>query len=133
MWFVLVHGQLHCWNFSSSLVAQNQTSKYPHSETGHDGKPRNNLVPKYEGIIPGIRAIYKEEGLSGLFKGIHLTTLTSALANALFFYMYMHFNWATRGENCITRRTTPRFSHQLLLQGLRQASQQQFWLNPFGL
>lgn len=50
----------------------------------------NNLVPKYEGIINGIKHIYQVEGVSGLFKGIHLTTFTSAAASALFFWMYLY-------------------------------------------
>lgn len=57
------------------------------SQQGHDGKTQNNLVPKYEGVIKGIRHIYRHEGISGLFKGIHLTTFTASVANSLFFWM----------------------------------------------
>jgi hypothetical protein len=57
------------------------------SQQGHDGKAKDNLVPKYEGIVKGIKNIYQTEGFSGLFKGIHLTTFTAAAANALFFWM----------------------------------------------
>jgi hypothetical protein len=61
-------------------------------QPGHDGKHKDNLVPKYEGIVKGIRDIYKSEGISGLFKGIHLTTFSAAAASALFFWMYLHDN-----------------------------------------
>jgi hypothetical protein len=61
-----------------------------------------NLVPKYEGIFHGIKQIYKAEGFSGLFKGIHLTTFTAAAASSLFFWMYQYLtNIAIRRENSI--------------------------------
>jgi len=55
---------------------------------GHDGKiESDNLVPKYKGIVDGIRTIYKTEGVMGLYKGFHISILSQAASTALFFWM----------------------------------------------
>jgi len=42
---------------------------------GHDGKSKN-LVPKYNGIVDGLKQIIQQEGLNGLFKGCLLSILS---------------------------------------------------------
>lgn len=96
----IISGQLCSRGVPSPGVTQNQIAKYlKYCQPGHDGKPKDNLVPRYEGIVNGIRDIYAKEGLSGLFKGIHLTTFTSAIASALFFWMYLWINLATNNAS----------------------------------
>ena len=59
-----------------------------HSENlGHDGKPNENIVPKYDGIMKGIKDIYHAEGVKGLYKGLHFNIFSQAFASALFFYL----------------------------------------------
>lgn len=48
---------------------------------------KKNLVPRYAGLIKGFRDIYKAEGWDGLYRGIHITMFTQAIANAIFFMM----------------------------------------------
>ena len=48
---------------------------------------QKNLVPRYTGLFKGICDIYRAEGMDGLYKGIHITMLTQAFANAIFFWM----------------------------------------------
>ena len=56
-------------------------------QSGHDGMEKKNLVPRYAGLIKGFRDIYKAEGWDGLYRGIHITMFTQAIANAIFFMM----------------------------------------------
>lgn len=55
---------------------------------GHDGKSNaDNEVPKYEGIIKGLRKIYRDEGFKGLYKGFYISLLSQAMATAFFFWL----------------------------------------------
>jgi hypothetical protein len=58
-------------------------------DIGHDGKAaHHNIVPKYDGIISAFKEIYRKEGFQGLFKGLHMSLLSQALASSLYFWMY---------------------------------------------
>jgi hypothetical protein len=66
---------------------------------GHDGKSNaENQVPKYEGIVKGIKEIYRTEGFKGLYKGFYISLLSQAMATALFFWMYLSSNIDTRNK-----------------------------------
>lgn len=55
---------------------------------GHDGKSNaDNQVPKYEGVIKGLRDIYRKEGFKGLFKGFYISLMSQAMATAFFFLL----------------------------------------------
>jgi hypothetical protein len=58
---------------------------------GHDGKlPNQNIVPKYNGIFHAFQEIYRQEGLRGLFKGLHMSLLSQAFASSFYFWMYIY-------------------------------------------
>lgn len=57
-------------------------------EVGHDGKSaQQNIVPKYDGILNAFKEIYRGEGVQGLFKGLHMTLLSQAVASSFYFWM----------------------------------------------
>jgi hypothetical protein len=57
-------------------------------DSGHDGKSQaENLVPKYQGIINGLKTIYQTEGMRGIYKGFHISVFSQATATALFFWL----------------------------------------------
>ena len=45
-------------------------------------------MPKYNGIINGLKMIYENEGLRGVYKGFHISVFSQAAATALFFWLY---------------------------------------------
>ncbi len=47
-----------------------------------------NQVPKYMGVVSGLKTIYRTEGFAGLYKGVHISAFVSAFASFCFFGMY---------------------------------------------
>jgi hypothetical protein len=55
--------------------------------SGHDGRAGNgNLVPQYSGVRGALKAIYRDEGLKGLFKGFYISLLCQASSMSFFFW-----------------------------------------------
>jgi hypothetical protein len=44
-----------------------------------------NLVPKYKGVSGALHAIYKTEGIAGLYKGVQFSFVSQMAAHSLFF------------------------------------------------
>lgn len=56
---------------------------------GHDGRANTmNLVPKYSGVIKGLKEIHGNEGFKGLYKGFYISLLSQGLATGFFFWVY---------------------------------------------
>jgi len=75
--------------FNASLLCQ---ALYPLEVVkirmqSHDGIGRN-LVPKYSGIFDALCKVTKEEGISGLFRGVFFHWIAQTVSNVLFFQLY---------------------------------------------
>jgi len=57
----------------------------------HDGKIKNNLVPKYRGVGHAATQILATEGVRGLYKGVGVSLLSSNVSKMTFFGCYAHF------------------------------------------
>ncbi len=49
---------------------------------------RNNPIPQYKGINDALLRIFKDEGISSLYRGVFINILAGSIANMVFFYVY---------------------------------------------
>lgn len=84
----LLRGHLLLGRCPSTGPHQDTLPEYKSSYSGHDGRTAGeNVVPQYGGIRNALKAIYKDEGLRGLYKGFYISLLCQASSMAFFFWM----------------------------------------------
>ena len=60
---------------------------------------RNQPIPKYKGTINAVSTIIRQEGFSGIYKGVTATVMKQGTNQAVRFYVMYLLNNAYRGEN----------------------------------